>query len=316
MLSLTSGAISLESLKSSGHMTLVHGGESPGEPTSSEAIIKGQALLAALGAIAVEQDFPIDSVRLAGITPTFAEKATLLAAAELEADPLFNAGRGSKLQGDGVARVSAGFMESTRRKLSSVVNVSGILHPSYLAYILQGRRYPMLDGVGATKLAHEIGMNAEDLTIPRTVQLRDEQRAQDKAGERGTIGSVSIDSETNLAVVTSTGGVGNETVGRIGDTPTIAGTYCGERVGISCTGIGEQIVNQAFAARVAVRVEDGMELKAAMERSIQEASALGHIVDAIAISRSGPSVNWAAGGTEPYFAWAAQTPSGTLSFTD
>jgi L-asparaginase len=297
-------------------MTLAHGGESPGEPDSPEAITKALALVGALGTTALAQELPINSLPIpSGIVTTAAGLASLRAAQALEANPLFNAGLGSKLQGDGVVRVSASFMESTLRRLSSVTNVRDIMHPSHLAHWLQARRYSMLDGMGAAELAKELGMATQDLTTPRTVQLWESQQPHNTSGSRGTIGCVTIDSEGNLAVVTSTGGTGNETPGRIGDTPTVAGTYCSPVVGVSCTGRGEDIVSLAFAARVAVRVEGGWPLVEAMAHGVAEANERGYLVDAIAISREADEVTWVAGGTEDAFAWAINEPDRTVCYS-
>ncbi|GIT62976.1 MAG: hypothetical protein Ct9H300mP21_05220 [Pseudomonadota bacterium] len=69
---------------------------------------------------------------------------------------------------------------------------------------------------------------------------------------------------------TSTGGIGCEIPGRVSDSPTVAGTYASTKAGVSCTGIGEQITQQAAAAKVVTRVGDGMLLNEAVTRTMQE----------------------------------------------
>src|SRR5262249_10525266 len=55
---------------------------------------------------------------------------------ELEEDPLFNAGIGSKLQSDGIARLSAAVMDGKRQRSASVCNLQSIPHPSEVAFKL------------------------------------------------------------------------------------------------------------------------------------------------------------------------------------
>ena len=45
---------------------------------------------------------------------------------------------------------------------------------------------------------------------------------------------------------------------RVWDSPTVAGNFANECMGISYTGIGEYIINQAVAAKIVTRVKDGM----------------------------------------------------------
>ncbi|MDE4948917.1 isoaspartyl peptidase/L-asparaginase, partial [Francisella tularensis subsp. holarctica] len=75
--------------------------------------------------------------------------------------------------------------------------------------------------------------------------------------------------------------------GRVGDSPTVAGNFANESMGISCTGIGEHIINQAVAAKIAPRVKDGMSLLAAVDKSIAESDRLGDYVGLIAIDKHG-----------------------------
>ncbi len=64
---------------------------------------------------------------------------------------------------------------------------------------------------------------------------------------------------------------------------------------ISCTGIGDHIVNEALAAKIAKRVKDGVSLKNAIDKSIQESDELGDYVGIIAIDKN---VNICSGSTK------------------
>src|SRR6185436_12335790 len=72
-----------------------------------------------------------------------------------------------------------------------------------------------------------------------------EKRAADRASppkpHKGTVGCVALDKHGHLAAGTSTGGLTNKKLGRVGDSPIIgAGTYAENGVcAISGTGRGE-----------------------------------------------------------------------------
>ncbi|KZV54553.1 putative isoaspartyl peptidase/L-asparaginase 2 [Dorcoceras hygrometricum] len=71
-----------------------------------------------------------------------------------------------------------------------------------------------------------------------------------------TVGCVVVDCHGRCAAATSTGGLMNKMMGRIGDSPLIgAGTYACELCGISCTGEGEAIIRGTLARDVAALME-------------------------------------------------------------
>ena len=65
--------------------------------------------------------------------------------------------------------------------------------------------------------------------------------------------------------------------------------YCG--YGFSCTGIGEDIIDECLAPRIVVRVTDGMSLKESMQRSFGEAHQNKRDLGAIALDASG-AIAW------------------------
>lgn len=198
-----------------------------------------------------------------------AREAVLCAVRAMEDDPLFNAGRGSKLQADGQIRMSAGLMDGASRSFSGAINVQGVRHPIDLAARLASAGHTVLAGAMATEHARNSGLPLRDPFTPERV-AEHERRV---TGNRGTVGAVAVDARGAIFAGTSTGGVGGETPGRVSDTPTVAGTYASPVAGVSCTGRGEHIVNHATAARVVIRVEDGLALDAAVARAIEEADA-------------------------------------------
>ena len=84
----------------------------------------------------------------------------------------------------------------------------------------------------------------------------------------GTVGAVALDLQGNLAAATSTGGMTNKQVGRVGDSPLVgAGCYANnETVAVSCTGTGEVFIRTLAAYDVSAQMEYG-------GRSLQQATA-------------------------------------------
>ena len=65
----------------------------------------------------------------------------------------------------------------------------------------------------------------------KTVDEEEEQLLQLLLPSQGTVGAVCLDSWGNVAVATSTGGLTNKAVGRIGDTPTVGAGFWAESWG-------------------------------------------------------------------------------------
>lgn len=61
--------------------------------------------------------------------------------------------------------------------------------------------------------------------MKRLEEEKHEKRAQKPGCQKnlGTVGAVALDSEGNVAYATSTGGLVNKMVGRVGDSPCIGG---------------------------------------------------------------------------------------------
>ncbi|MDP6945697.1 MAG: isoaspartyl peptidase/L-asparaginase, partial [Myxococcota bacterium] len=246
-----------------------------------------------------------------------ARAAVLAAVRCMERDERFNAGRGSRLQSDGVARLSAALMDGRQLRSSAVYNVQGCLYPSELTDALQGRGDRNLDGDGARDLMTELGIPCEDLRTPQNIArweaLRDGVDHVDRdsaigdAGEQsvraardagvavprdllppedqrhGTVGAVALDLAGELWACTSTGGRGHEAVGRVSDTPTPAGNYACAAVGLSATGFGEQILDLNVTGRIATRMLDGASLQEALTRTFDEVTAHRGLLGVIAL---------------------------------
>lgn len=202
----------------------------------------------------------------------------------LEDDPLYNAGIGSQIQSDGVIRMSAAIMDGETQKLSGVINLQEVKNPILVAKELIGEDDRVLGGKGAKIYASEHGFENFSTEIP---QRRKEYEAKIANGGKGTVGCVALDQDGKLAVATSTGGKGFEIPGRISDSATVAGNYANAICAVSCTGVGEDIVSNATAAKIVTRTTDGMSLEQSFHKTFEELKAIDGFAGAIAIDKDG-----------------------------
>lgn len=215
----------------------------------------------------------------------------------LEDDPRFNAGTGSVVQSDGQIRMSASLMDGLAQRFSGTINVARVQNPIELAQFLQNSDDRVLSDYGAAELLRELHLPIYD---PMT-DLRLHEWMQERQGNFnramanvvaepagvGTIGVVALDTQGRLAAGTSTGGKGFERIGRVSDSAMPAGNYATGNAAVSCTGIGEHIMDECLAARIVIRVTDGLSLKAAFERSFAEADDRKRDFGAIGIDANG-----------------------------
>ena len=202
----------------------------------------------------------------------------------LENNELYNAGTGSQIQSDGIIRMSAAIMDGETQKMSGVINIEDVKNPIFVAKELMNEEDKVLGGIGAKKYATEHGFENFSPEIPKR---RKEYEEKLKNGGKGTVGCVVIDKNGKLAAATSTGGKGFEIPGRISDSATVAGNYANEFCAVSCTGVGEDIVSNATAAKIVTRVTDGMNLQQAFEKTFSELKEVGGFAGAISIDRKG-----------------------------
>ena len=226
----------------------------------------------------------------------------------LEDRSLFNAGTGSVLQSDGQIRMSAALMDGAKQRFSGVINVSRLKNPIELAQFLQNEEDRVLSDYGAAELLRELNIPIYnplvDIRLKEWIEERKEHFAKHVAGvvaeeeltlphepRKGTIGLVALDSQGKIAAGTSTGGKGLERIGRVSDSAMPAGNYADASAGVSCTGIGEDIIEECLAAKIVIRVTDGMSLTAAMQKSMEESRARQRDLGAIALSADG-TISW------------------------
>ena len=237
-----------------------------------------------------------------------ADDAVIKGCQLLEDKQIFNAGTGSVLQSDGQIRMSASLMNGARQRFSGIINVSRVKHPINLAKFLQEDDDRVLSDYGAAELLRELNVPIYDplvdIRLKEWMQERYDHFHSQTAGvvaepaltlpheaRRGTIGVVALDSKGSITAGTSTGGKGLERIGRVSDSAMPAGNYADASAGVSCTGIGEDIMEECLAARIVIRVTDGLSLKSAMEKSMKECRERHRDLGAIAVAADG-TISW------------------------
>ena len=207
----------------------------------------------------------------------------------LEDDPVYNAGCGSVLNEDGKVEMDAAIMDGRDLSAGAVAAVDNIANPIQLArLVMTESEHVMLIGDGAMRFAEHCGMERAPenyfYTPDRVEQLRqarlkhkimldhDDLETNSEDQKYGTIGAVARDPQGNLAAATSTGGIVNKRMGRVGDSPIIgAGVYAdNETCAVSATGYGEDFMRTVIAKTISDFIYlKGMDAKAATQAGIK-----------------------------------------------
>lgn len=203
----------------------------------------------------------------------------------LKDDPVFNAGCGSVLNENGKVEMDAAIMHGRDLAAGAVAAVSNVANPIQLARLVMAEsEHVMLISEGAMRFAQHCGLKFTPdhyfFTKDRVTQLEkarlqhrimldhddDEENMEDQ--KYGTIGAVARDLEGNLAAATSTGGIVNKRMGRVGDSPIIgAGVYAdNETCAVSATGFGEDFMRTALSKTIS----DVMEMRGGDARQAVE----------------------------------------------
>lgn len=221
---------------------LVHGGagDVPDERASEH---REGCRLAVEAAVAV--------LRASGSALDAAERAVEI----LEDDPRFNAGTGACLNEAGLVELDAAIMEGRDLRAGAVAALSPFRHPIAIARaVLEDGEHVMYAGEGAARFARAHGFepaSQEAMITPAARGKWEQVRAGtgDAGWAGGTVGAVVRDASGLVVAATSTGGMTNKRIGRVGDTPIIgAGTYADDEAGAaSCTGHGEGFIRTCLA---------------------------------------------------------------------
>lgn len=218
----------------------------------------------------------------------------------LEDNILFNAGLGSQIQSDGKVRLSASIMDGKTHKFAGVINIQDVKNPIQVASLLLKKEDSVLSGDGAVNFARDHGF---EYFNPVTEQRQTEYDYKlNQLNNKGTVGCVALDASGNLAAGTSTGGKGFEIPCRVSDSATVAGNFANGFAGISCTGVGEDIVSMALSAKIVTRVTDGFTLKDACDKSFTELREIDGFAGVIGLTADGQLYHT---DSHPYMVWAS-----------
>ena len=210
---------------------------------------------------------------------------------QLEECELFNAGKGAVYTAAATHELDACVMDGSNLQAGAVAGLSRTRNPVLAALaVLRHSKHVMFVGAAADALAASHGLEqvAPDWfgTKQRLEQLQRAQQTDagallDHDGQApiveqsklGTVGAVALDLQGHLAAATSTGGMTNKAVGRVGDSPLIgAGCYANDAtVAVSCTGTGEAFMRSCAAFDVsALMAYQGLSVQAAAELVVLE----------------------------------------------
>jgi len=187
----------------------------------------------------------------------------------LEDDPVFNAGCGSVLNEYGKVEMDAAIMDGSNLKAGAVAAIDNIANPVQLArFVLSESEHVMLIAEGAMRFADHCGMERapehyfytpdrveqlKQAQLKHKVMLDHDDTEEDSEDQKyGTIGAIARDQNGNLAAATSTGGIVNKRMGRVGDSPIVgSGVYAdNETCAVSATGYGEDFMRTVIAKTI------------------------------------------------------------------
>ncbi|MGM0406120.1 MAG: isoaspartyl peptidase/L-asparaginase [Thermoplasmatota archaeon] len=183
---------------------------------------------------------------------------------ELEDDPVFNAGTGSRIRLDGSVQMDAAVMFCG--DIGAVSAIEKVRNPVKIAKEIYDSPFVMLTGVDSTNFARDLGYEEHDPVTEK--RMEEFKEMKEKLGGTGgserlkkirefydqvdggdTVGCVA-EVDGAYAAAVSTGGTNYCIRGRVGDSPLVGcGFYAGERGAVVTTGKGEEIIKKMSAKR-------------------------------------------------------------------
>jgi L-asparaginase / beta-aspartyl-peptidase len=215
----------------------------------------------------------------------------------LEDNELFNAGKGAVFNEDAAHELDASIMRGKDLAAGAVAGVRNVRNPiSAARLVMETTPHVMLAGEGADDFAARKGLPTVTQDYYWTQRRWDQLMAAKKPQgsqqvEYSTVGAVAVDRQRDLAAATSTGGLTNKMIGRVGDSPVIgAGTYArNDTVAVSATGQGEVFIRGAAAGTISNMIEFGRQslADATFDVIVKRLPALGGTGGVIALDRQG-----------------------------
>ncbi|XP_067032456.1 isoaspartyl peptidase/L-asparaginase-like isoform X4 [Acropora muricata] len=219
----------------------------------------------------------------------------------MEDNPIFNAGHGSVPTEENTAELDAFIMNGTNLAMGAVGCVQSIANPVSLARrVMEDTPHCLLVGEGALKFAKKVGFPilANPLELVTKESQERYKNARDYLGNVefrnvvtgwDTVGAVALDSNGRLASATSTGGLPQKMLGRVGDSPLVGcGGYANNTAAASTTGHGESIMKTMLAWDVVRNIEGGLNPMQSCEKAVnQMMSSVQGVGGVIALNSNG-----------------------------
>lgn len=202
------------------------------------------------------------------------EDAIEWAVCQVEDDPdEHTVGYGGGLNKNGVNELDAAFMEGRERKIGAVAGLVGFKNPVKVArLVMEKTPHNLINGAGAAEFARSMGCEERNMNSPEAII---EWENRDKKGitrdQHDTVGMIGIQ-DGHLALAMSTSGFLYRLPGRTSDTAVPGcGYFCDDNIGaVVCTGVGEDIMRGALAAKAFFYMEQGESAPIAALRAVQD----------------------------------------------
>lgn len=202
----------------------------------------------------------------------------------MEDDPTFNAGRGSHLTDDGTVQMDAMIMDGRTLRMGAVGAVENVKNPVILARnVMEHTDHNFLVGGGALIFAVNSGLEiveteklivGSELERYKGLKLGGMRKESVFGACSDTVGAVAIDGDGNLASATSTGGTPRKHRGRVGDSALPGVGMMAENgvCAVSCTGLGEAIMETRMAEYSAFGILQGLSPEEACREAVRRLS--------------------------------------------
>jgi N4-(beta-N-acetylglucosaminyl)-L-asparaginase len=216
----------------------------------------------------------------------------------IEVDPEdTSVGYGGLPNADGVVQLDSSIMDGKTYSAGAVGCLEGIKTPCSVArLVMEKTDHVMLVGEGALRFAKSFGYKEEDLMTEKSRRIwlrwRENLNKDDdwgppdhlkKPGEQtagiydglehytGTTNVLAVDSNGDIAGITSTSGLAWKIPGRVGDSPIIgAGLYVDNEVGAAgATGRGEDVIKSCASYFIVGQMRAGRSPQQACEDALQ-----------------------------------------------
>jgi beta-aspartyl-peptidase (threonine type) len=165
--------------------------------------------------------------------------------------------------------MDAAIMDGRDLSAGAVAAVDNIANPTQLArLVMEKSEHVLLISEGAMRFADHCDVQRapenyfytpdrvkqlEQARLKHKIMLDHDNTEEDSEDQKyGTIGAIARDPMGNLAAATSTGGIVNKRMGRVGDSPIIgAGVYAdNETCAVSATGYGEEFMRSVISKTI------------------------------------------------------------------